>query len=67
MYCPIVEEKLVAPYGYFYPLKPYSWYTWYPIRKVAVRKQGEGDKGTMKIEEFGKNLAEEVSNMINKW
>ena len=26
-----------------------------------------GDKGTMKIEEFGKNLAEEVSNMINKW
>ena len=35
--------------------------------EVAVRKQGEGDKGTMKIEEFGKNLAEEVSNMINKW
>ena len=34
---------------------------------VSVRKQGEGDKGTMKIEEFGKNLAEEVSNMINKW
>lgn len=33
--------------------------------EVAVRKQGEGDKGTMKIEEFGKNLAEEVSNMIN--
>lgn len=32
MYCPIVEERLVAPYGYFYPLKPYSWYTWYPIR-----------------------------------
>ena len=29
--------------------------------EVAVRKQGEGDKGTMKIEEFGKNLAEEVS------
>lgn len=25
-------ERLVAPYGYFYPLKPYSWYTWYPIR-----------------------------------
>ena len=35
--------------------------------EVAVRKQGEGDKGTMKIEEFGKNIAEEVSNMINKW
>lgn len=24
--------------------------------EVAVRKQGEGDKGTMKIEEFGKIL-----------
>ncbi len=35
--------------------------------EVAVRKQGEGDKGSMKIEEFGKNIAEEVSNMINKW
>ena len=35
--------------------------------EVAVRKQGEGDKGTMKIEEFGKNIAEEVSEMINKW
>ena len=35
--------------------------------EVAVRKQGEGDKGTMKIEDFGKNIAEEVSEMINKW
>ena len=35
--------------------------------EVSVRKQGEGDKGTMKIEEFGKNIAEEVSEMINKW
>ena len=35
--------------------------------EVAVRKQGEGDKGTMKIEEFAKNIAEEVHNMINKW
>ena len=35
--------------------------------EVSVRRQGEGDKGTMKIEEFGKNIAEEVSNMINKW
>ena len=34
--------------------------------EVAVRKQGEGDKGTMKIEEFAKNIAEEVHNMINK-
>lgn len=33
--------------------------------EVAVRKQGEGDKGTMKIEDFAKNIAEEVHNMIN--
>ena len=35
--------------------------------EVSVRKQGEGDKGSMKIAEFGKNIAEEVSEMINKW
>ncbi|WP_321330928.1 threonine--tRNA ligase [uncultured Bacteroides sp.] len=35
--------------------------------EVAVRKQGEGDKGTMKYEDFGKILNEEVQNMINKW
>ena len=35
--------------------------------EVAVRKQGEGDQGTMKIEDFAKNIAEEVHNMINKW
>ena len=35
--------------------------------EVAVRKQGEGDKGSMKIEDFAKNIAEEVHNMINKW
>jgi len=35
--------------------------------EVSVRKQGEGDKGTMKFEEFGKILNEEVQNMINKW
>ncbi|MEG2514312.1 MAG: threonine--tRNA ligase, partial [Bacteroidaceae bacterium] len=35
--------------------------------EVAVRKQGEGDKGTMKYEEFGNILSEEVHNMINKW
>ena len=35
--------------------------------EVAVRKQGEGDKGTMKIADFAKNIAEEVSEMINKW
>ena len=36
-------------------------------REVSVRKQGEGDKGTMKFEEFAKILNEEVQNMINKW
>ena len=35
--------------------------------EVSVRKQGEGDKGVMKIEDFAKNIAEEVHNMINKW
>ena len=36
-------------------------------REVSVRKQGEGDQGTMKFEEFAKNVNEEVQNMINKW
>ena len=35
--------------------------------EVSVRRQGEGDKGTMKFEEFGEILNEEVQNMINKW
>ncbi|MDR2859585.1 MAG: threonine--tRNA ligase [Mediterranea sp.] len=35
--------------------------------EVSVRKQGEGDQGTMKFEEFGKILNEEIQNMINKW
>ena len=35
--------------------------------EVSVRKQGEGDQGSMKIEDFAKNIAEEVHNMINKW
>jgi len=34
---------------------------------VSVRKQGEGDKGTMKIDEFAKKVNEEVQNMINKY
>ena len=36
-------------------------------KEVAVRKQGEGDKGTMKFEEFAKKMNEEVQNMIKKW
>ena len=34
---------------------------------VAVRKQGEGDQGTMKFEDFAKKINEEVRNMINKY
>ena len=36
-------------------------------RTVSVRKQGEGDQGVVKIEEFAKKVDEEVQNMINKW
>ena len=35
--------------------------------EVSVRKQGEGDKGAIKFEEFAKIVSEEVHNMINKW
>ena len=35
--------------------------------EVSVRKQGEGDKGAMKTEDFAKILNKEVHNMINKW
>lgn len=34
--------------------------------EISVRKQGEGDKGTMKIATFAENLAEEVNKMINQ-
>lgn len=34
--------------------------------KVSVRKQGEGDKGTMKITTFAENLAQEVEASINQ-
>ncbi len=35
--------------------------------EVSVRKQGKGDQGSMKFEEFAKILNEEVQNMINKF
>lgn len=35
--------------------------------EVSVRKQGQGDQGSMKIEEFAKKVSEEVQNMINKF
>ena len=33
--------------------------------EVSVRKQGEGDKGTMKIATFAENLTREVNEMTN--
>ena len=35
--------------------------------EVSIRKQGTGDQGSMKIEDFAKKISEEVQNMINKW
>lgn len=35
--------------------------------EVSVRKQGEGDKGIMKIATFAQNLTQEVESMINQW
>ncbi len=34
--------------------------------EISVRKQGEGDKGTMKITTFAANLTKEVEEMINQ-
>lgn len=36
-------------------------------KEVSVRKQGEGDKGSMKITTFAEILTKEVENMINQW
>lgn len=35
--------------------------------EVSVRKQGEGDKGSMKIATFATLLCEEVESMMNRW
>ncbi len=34
---------------------------------VTVRRQGGINEGSLKIEDFGKKIEEEVNNMINKW
>ncbi len=34
---------------------------------VSVRKQGEGDQGSMKIEDFVKKVQQEVETMLNKY
>ncbi|MCD8287282.1 MAG: threonine--tRNA ligase [Porphyromonadaceae bacterium] len=35
--------------------------------EVSVRKQGEGDKGSMKITTFAELVSQEVERMINQW
>ena len=35
--------------------------------EVSVRKQGEGDKGSMKIATFAALLNDEVEDMMNRW
>ena len=35
--------------------------------EVSVRKQGEGDKGVVKIATFAAQISAEVENMINQW
>ena len=36
-------------------------------REVSVRKQGEGDKGSMKIATFAALLNGEIEEMMNRW
>ncbi len=35
--------------------------------EVAVRRQGEGDKGTMKVDEFAKLITDEVNGLVSKY
>lgn len=35
--------------------------------EVSVRKQGEGDKGSVKIAKFAADLRDEVNNMMTRW
>ena len=35
--------------------------------EVSIRKQGEGDKGSMKITTFADQITEEVEKMMNAW
>jgi len=35
--------------------------------EVAVRRQGEGDKGTMKVAEFAQMVNDEVNSLLNKY
>ena len=35
--------------------------------EVAVRRQGEGDKGTMKVADFSKLILDEVDSLVNQY
>ncbi len=35
--------------------------------EVSVRKQGEGDQGSIKIAKFAANLKDEVNKMMTNW
>jgi threonyl-tRNA synthetase len=35
--------------------------------EVSVRRQGEGDKGTMKVAEFAKLVTDEVNALVSKY
>ncbi len=35
--------------------------------EVSIRKQGEGDKGSIKITTFASQILEEIDEMMNKW
>ena len=36
-------------------------------QEISVRKQGDGDKGTFKVEDFAKMINEEVNQMTKKF
>jgi threonyl-tRNA synthetase len=36
-------------------------------REVAVRRQGEGDMGTMSVDAFEKLITEEVERLVNQY
>ena len=35
--------------------------------EISIRKQGEGDQGTMKIATFAAQITAEVGDMMNRW
>jgi len=35
--------------------------------EVSVRRQGEGDKGTMKVADFSKLILDEVDSLVNQY